>query len=388
MLKKQIEAKLESIAAYLLAFDENKLEGIGIKYGKLGFAIFHLMYYKHSDDIRFLEKGDLIINQTVKGILDGQFGIEGQLENILDLGRFLEFVQIHQLFEVPTNAILQDMDTSLHQQMETYLDDKYFNVMDGALSIGYYFLARCGSTQHTLASLEQLLLRLESTGELDEHNHIRWKSVFHNGTPLVGYHGSCSIINYACKMIDLGILVETSKKLIRKSLEYVFANKVDLPTNFFRIKGGEDMKRAALELPYGDLFVGYTLYRAGEVLGDEALRSLAIDVYDLAITRLDDETVVVDSGIAHGIMGTAMMINKMYRLSGKEAYLKATEQCYKRSLSYFSNPNAPHLNYKSKYEIYPFGSDIGFIAGLSGIGMSYLAFLDPQFTYIEELVQV
>lgn len=387
MLEKAIAEKLGEIAEYLLDYDVDQLATVGFKYGKLSVALFNLLYYNYSKDPRFMEKGDVLVHKLVREVLvDGIPPGARMRESLIDFGIFLELINKYDLFEVSTNEILNDLDQTMIVTARELLANKNIDIINGGLNVAEYFIWRNHSTPTAKAYLEEILCALESAAYRDEAGRIYWKSITYDEQVFTGILGSSAVICYALKMIEMEINPEVAKKLIRDTADFILAHQEYNPAYFFTVTIGEPAEGLyPLKWLYGDLVPAYALYRAGDVCGEEDWKTLAMAAYDAAAGRLDEPKVILDAGFAHGIAGTALMFYKMNALTGKSLYKTTLHQCYQKSIERYYRPDI-ETKYQAYYRVEGTGDSIGFISGIVGVGLSYLAFLDQRFQFYERLL--
>lgn len=379
--------KLSEIADFLLDYDYNELSTIGIRYGKLGIALFLLIYGKHSKSQKFSDKADQIISDVIKDLLNGNLSTKRPRENLVDFGRFMEFTNKHKLYASQTNCFLQDLDVYFTKEMKMLISIGDYDVIDGALSIGYYYILRFNSQPEIKEELAYLVKSVYNMGKVDAQGDLYWVSTLFDGDRIyLGVHGSAQIILFAEKLLKLGIEQETCLTIIRKASNFIKKNTIDSPVCKFPVVIGYPIQRGPLEWAYGDLQVAYSLMIAGLVLNDVSLQKLAAKAYRFSSERIMIDNVVVDAGLVHGIMGTAIMFNKMYQLTDEKVFKEAVRCCCNRAIDQYFTHDSPYLKYQAKYEIDIPGSHVSFISGLSGIGIAFLAIEDQSHHYFDELL--
>lgn len=387
MNKKEVYNELDSISDFLFQYDINQLSTIGVRYGKLGVALFDLIYASFSKNQSFYKKADEIINIVVQDVLENNISDKRVIENIVDFGKFLEFVKKNKLYNVETNKLLVDLDEFLLSEMNALFDEGDYDVIGGALSVGYYFLLRYNSDKKVITILENTIERLYDLAIKDRNDQLYWRSTLFEGDRIyLGIHGSSAAILFAFRLLELNIKPQLCEEIIRKSCNFIIETEFNHDLCHFPVIIGYPIERGPLEWAYGDLLVGFVLYKTGLKTNNNVFKEKAIKAYDYALKRIHNDNVVVDAGIVHGIIGTAIMFDKMHLLSGEIKYKQTAYDCFKIAFTKFNNDFNGPLGFKAKYDIDCPGSDISFISGISGIGIALIALIESDYYYFDELL--
>ena len=383
----KLEKELFNISEYLINFDESQLDTIGVRYGKLGVALFHLFFYKHYKINSHKIKGHNIILSALEDVMNNKISTKRTRENIVDFGKTMEILKNINFYYSDTNSYLEDLDELLFEECKVLLnEEKDYDIVDGALSIGFYFIERYHSNINIKTYLEEIIQSLYSLSTETETGSIFWTSaLFDKDRVYIGVHGSCSIIMFAYKLLDLGISPLISQNIINKGIKFVVESLHDHPLCFFPIVIGYKIEKGPLEWVYGDLYVGYTLNIIGEYLKNEKFVKLSKSVYDLASSRIDEEQIVADAGVVHGITGTSLMFYNMFTKTDDVKYKNISIDCCNKVFNFKNNENG-YLGYKAKYDIDIPGSDISLSSGLSGIGISIISLIKNDMSLINKFL--
>lgn len=378
---------LKKIADFLYEYKYKELTTIGVSYGRTGVATFLLIYSKYYKNKNFYDKGEEIISNVIDDIIKGNLQEKRKRENLNEFGIFMEFAVKHKLLNIDTNSFLEYFDEFIFEQMVDLLEKGDYDVASGALSMGYYFISRYNSKEGIKTYLNFLLKKILEISKNSEKGHIYWQSTLFDGDRIyLGMHGSSQIILFCLKLYQLGIEKELCLEIIEKASWYMVENRIKHKKCFFPIVIGYPIERAPLEWAYGDLLVAYTLYLSGNLLKIDVFKNLAIQSFELASNRIEDSKVVVDAGLVHGTMGTALMFQKIYYLTKEEKYRVAAIHCSINAKSYFDKYDSPYLSYKAYYEIDNPGSHVSFYSGLAGIGTAIMGVSNNDFMYFDELL--
>lgn len=383
----KLEKELFNISEYLVGFDESLLDTIGVRYGKLGVALFHLFFFKHYRIDSHKIKGHNIILSAFEDVMNNKISNKRTIENIVDFGKTMEILKNLNFYYSDTNSYLEDLDESLFEECKILLvDEKDYDIVGGALSIGFYFIERYHSNKKVKVYLEEIIQNLYSISTETETGSIFWTSaLFDKDRIYIGVHGSCSIIMFAYKLLELGISPLICQNIITSGIKFVVESIHDHPLCFFPIVIGYKIEKGPLEWVYGDLYVGYTLNIIGEYLKNENFVTLSKSVYDRAVTRINEEQIVADAGVVHGITGTSLMFYNMFLKMDSSKYRSISIDCCNKIFN-FKNNESEYLGYKAKYDIDIPGSDISLSSGLSGIGISIISLIKNDVSLINKFL--
>lgn len=306
-----IKNKIYSISEFFINYDEKKLSTIGLRYGKSGIALLHLVMYKYLKRRVHFNKFQQIIQDIIHEFLNDNISDKRRRENVIDFTKFITFLDKEDLLDFETKEILNEFDEYIYKSMKECLIEGDFDVVDGALSMGYYFLQRIDHNKNikTLTELTDILYDIS----IKNKDNIYWISALFNKDRIyTGLHGSASIIIFCEKLYKLGINKKKNHKIIVEAANYLISLKEKKTKYIYPIVVGHINERGPLEIAYGDLLIGYSLYTAGSTINNLDFMKEGVYVFEFHSNRIDEYKVVVDAGIIHGISGTAILYDKMY----------------------------------------------------------------------------
>lgn len=394
--KVHIRKKIDCIYTSL----ENKIKDIddfGLYMGKSGICLF-LYYYqimnkKKQIDIESIV--DTLIDDSAKYEIRGYTDLTFYSEMALFMCHLYERKQIN----INLDDHFSNIDDFLYKGMVLLLSDiKEYGCVNGAISIGMYFLYRyiLGSEEHGkyLDSFIELLSKIA----VKKDNTFEWISIIDSGTFEKGYnlgiaHGIPGILLFLRKLYLMNIKKEVVANLIVKTSNFLLSQKHSLKTQksfFFNVcsqssvspNSGHDSR---LALCYGDLSVGYSLFMVSSILGIERpdLNEIALDILINTTNRTNlDDINVVDAGLCHGTSGLAHMYNRLYHQSNQLKFRESALFWYKETIkmSKFENEYAgyrlPYYLKESEKEICE-RHNLSFLTGIAGTGLSLLSAIYP-----------
>lgn len=389
-IEHRLQSKLKEIASVLEAeSEENKY--VGVLSGISGIALFQFYYSRYLGDDKYADQGVQNLTRMVdlinSGVVFPTFctGIAGACW-VMELLKEEEFVDLEDGF------FSSDIDSFLLDAMHADLQKEYYDFLHGAIGYGYYFLKRFvnASTpddkKRYKEYLDKLISSLKASAKKDNHG-IWWQSWLSQEKEeekrcnLSLSHGVSSIINFLARLAEQPTFYNEVQEILKHAVAYVLANKnkdVALSAtfpNWVTIDNPND-EYSRLAWCYGDLGVGISLLRAGEVLKDTKLYRDAIHILKRTTLRRDvKEANVVDAGLCHGTYGILNIYNFIYKRTGDIVFKDAMDFWVEQSLAM-----DVHTNGYAGYKVWT-GKDMQWVneeallEGIAGIGLSIISYL-------------
>lgn len=375
----QIQNKLSEMYIILKeSIDNNK---IGLMGGSLGITIFFSYYNKYikqesknNESIEILENVfDSVNNGFSNSKLAG--GLSGFVWSVYHLLNedFLSKDSVTGLIVLKSYLI---------KEMYSDIENGYYDYLHGALGIAFG-LSKFRNNNDINLNLERFLEILESKG-IKEKKSIKWKSKITIDENIYCYnlglsHGIPSIIGVLLSLINSNILVEKSTHIIEKTIEYIIesANYKSSHSVFPNvvITNESILYNSRLAWCYGDLGIGITLWRAGNILKREDVKKIAENILIRSTTRKDlQENFVVDAGLCHGTAGIAHIYNRMYNYTGNPKFKETSLYWFNETLKMakYNNGLAGFKAWRTP-ELGGLKNEHGFLEGIAGIGLSLIA---------------
>lgn len=383
--KKKLESKLQEFSAYLISNNTNaKINLISGSAGEILFLCYYSNYFKDETSLSEiyirLEKivNNINVGNDYAPFAGGVCGITWLLEHLVNEG-FIEY---------DLEGLYEDTDEYLNEHMIYYMNNGDYDYLHAALGIANYFLNR--NTSKTNNYLLHFINLLASNSIIDKQQEtISFKSLITNtGNPFLAFnfslsHGMASIIYFLQRCLLHEHFKNNNKvnDLILGLQNFYFKNQNDIRAynSYFPSWIGEtNIKRnSRIAWCYGDLGVGITFLNCGINHSKNEISEYGINVLMKTLNRKDlDKENIVDAGICHGSSGLALIYDRAYNLTKKNAFLKASNYWIDISLNL-----STHADGICGYKAYlgteiDFVNETGFLEGISGIGLVFLSKLD------------
>lgn len=394
-LKDQVEAELSRLNQYYLEKDDT-LDNIGLYMGMSGSCLLLSLNYLTSGDEIYYEKLDSLlqkINDTISGNPNPDASFSAGLAG---WGWLIEYISEKGILGTDADLLLSDVDGYLSSQMNAMLSKNNLDQLNGALGVGRYFLKR-GQTQEVFTLLTYLEQhKIESEGEI-KWRRENWRK---EGTYFYDFslaHGVTGIMQFLISCFRNNIAKERCLYLIAGAARFLINNRQSFETagSFFPgIINFEDYQTGALTNDqsrlawcYGDLTVFYILLEAAEVLEDQKLREIAIaGLLKNTLRKSFEETSVIDAGFCHGASGIVHIFNKLWKKTNQESFLRSAEFWLEQTLAY-SSGKAAEEGYKflvGNFEERSLKNCTTLLEGSTGVALTYLSYLNPEFSDWDE----
>lgn len=361
--------------------------------GLLGLSLFYSYYAIYTDHTRYFEKAEEFLLKGISSFDLSKFqrihktdSLDAHLAHI---GRFIEFSKANRLLEMDTGDYLSDIDNTLLGLMKSKISTGNFDLNCGALASGYYYLSRTEHTHLINGHLTALVHGMEEMAFKDADGDYYWETPpLLNRVYLGISHGSASIISFLTNVYERGTAQDSCRRILSKAANFLRKQKHDYGRGLFpNYIGDSDTGPKQFSLCYGDLGIGYALYRAGIVLQEEHLLTEATIILEDCLTRKREDNLTLDASILYGASGLAAAFEKIYTINNDQRYLDAAGYWYLQIPAYAVHKNE-FAGYKTRLV---HASDLwntSFGWGVIGIGVSLMRFMKPELPPIGPLLYI
>lgn len=208
-------------------------------------------------------------------------------------------------------------------------------------------------------------------------------------------HGSCGIVLFLLKCCDLYNLHNVLMPLLKGSIDWM-VNKLEkennrLPYNYSTKPSGT----GKLGWCYGDQSIAFTLLRYSETFNCDKAKAKAYQLIEQSASKPIEQTGVqyyptygyYDMRICHGTSSVAYMWLKMYHIT-KDENIKALADKWMNITLDNLEIFLPQLDKIAELEKdnEKLDTSMGFLNGLSGVGLALIAFQNPKLSYWDKLL--
>ncbi|WP_062055276.1 lanthionine synthetase C family protein [Aquimarina longa] len=400
----QLRNKLQEISKILDTEDAENNE-VGVLSGVSGIALFQFYYSKFLDDDIHADKGVESITKIVEYINDG-FSYPTFCVGIAGACWALEILKEEDFVELEDDFLSSDLDPYLLEAMRGAVQEENYDFLHGAIGYGYYFLKRYENTtseklkKEYALYIEELILALKKSSKNDERG-TWWESDLRKEKEIRGCnlslsHGISSMINFFSRVVKHDDFRDVVQELLEQTVRYVLSCKFkdNSVTSMFPswvVNDKETTEETSrLGWCYGDLGIGISLLRAGEVLEDPQLYEEAIIVLKHSTKRRDlEEASIMDAGLCHGAYGILLIYNFLYRKTKETVFKEASDFWAMQALTMATHEQgyAGYMAWRGA-KVEEWKKEISLLEGVAGVGLSIISYLAPFDTKWEECLLI
>ena len=370
---------------------------ISLMTGLSGIPLFYYMLYLYSDEKKYLEYIEKIIEYIFEHINEsdqkigttfssGVSGI-GFMLNILEkTGNFKnldledKLLIIDEILLDTVDYFLSYIDNLEHKQKVEQID-----FLHGVLGIAYYTLERFEkiSEKNKIVSLfEKISEIIISDGQnaYDLRDVTEISESFQK-TNLGLAHGHVSYILILIKFLEKFPQNLKVREALTESTNTILLFENDNDKSFCKFPSIAVNKKTAfynihLGWCYGDQSVSYALYKAGNLLKDDFLIDKSNQIALSTLKRNDIESALInkdryDAGFCHGTASVAYNHCKWYKITKdknfEDLYVKFTKETLLKAK--YDDGLAGFMKYNGEGELV---QAIGILDGITGIGVFLL----------------
>ncbi|WP_109301768.1 lanthionine synthetase C family protein [Aquimarina sp. AU474] len=388
--KKVLENKLHEIYNTLKTYDTQE-QNIGVLAGLSGVSLFQFHYARFMGLDEPADIGAEIISEVVEHINNG-YTFPTFCSGIAGAGWVLAFLDQEEFIEIDSDDLLTDLDVFLFEAMKNDIEREYYDFLHGALGYGYYFLKRYEGTKSQelknkyKAYIITLLEALQKSSRIDANGNTWWEFDLNveegtRGGNLSLSHGISSIINFLSRLYPHEDFKTQLGTMLDGAIAYVLSHKKEdhQQTALYPSWVYEGMPKdinSRLAWCYGDLGIGISLWRAGQVLNNSNYTEEALEMMKHSTKRKDiKEAGVVDTGHCHGAAGIANIYRFMFQETQDKVFEDAAgywlDQLLKMAIH--ENGDAGFMQWKGDTKEYQKESNL--LEGIAGIGLTIISFL-------------
>lgn len=213
---------------------------------------------------------------------------------------------------------------------ERYLKEGNYDLFYGFIGLSQSLSLFCGCDEYIKLSRSFFLNTVEKEGVFS-----KWPSLFIDKSGNYNFglaHGMPSIVLQLVKLYELKPEEgETFRRLALSCCKYLLDKKQDYKIvgsyfpNYHKNDNSESQE-SRLAWCYGDLGVGYCLWKAGNVFSDEQIAKVGLEVLLTCAARTEiKSTMIADLCLCHGSSGLILFFKRLYEFTGLLEFRVAAE---------------------------------------------------------------
>jgi lantibiotic modifying enzyme len=346
--------------------------------GFLGISLFYYYLFLLKKDESYLIKSIGILESVIEKLNNG---CEYDSNDIIDLSKYLFFLYSKKIIEIDEiKNSLEQLEIYLITILNYKLEENDLDSINGLISLGYLFLDLSEIDSKYLTYLTKIFKIIDNLKQSkNKDNEYFWFfDVRDKGKPIVefGYfHGTSGIINFLNCLCEKKIEFEKCKNIITKAISFLEKNKRENGINFYphSINPSNEYKYQKYQnINYGDIGIGYTIYRSGLILHNNTFKKIGIETLENAANFRDNTgDYIKDAELIYGSAGLFAFFDKIGSEQPNKLFNTARQYWLEKTINYNNN--------KTKfagYETYINGFDediqVSFAHGIAGIGITLI----------------
>ncbi|RSK37522.1 lanthionine synthetase LanC family protein [Hymenobacter metallilatus] len=384
---------LHTIADYLTGPEARTLPNFGVGTGKGGTVLFLCHYAAYTGNTQYydqaLEQLEAALGemnpQTYKSSYNSNY-----FQELAELGNLLCYLGSQGHLDWDSELLLSKVDALLEGRLQHHLASKNLEIINGALSVGVYFLRR---QRHSAVARRNLLLLLDALEELhegDEDTGYYWTCcVIQEPRVYTGIsHGSAMLISFLAAVYEADVRPQECARLMHYATKFLLRTRMDANQNLssFPLWQGKEEPTSNLCLLYGDLGTAYAIIRAATILGNSYYLEEATQIA-LRTTRRTAlaDTYLYDASLWYGTSGTYLLYAALYRLTRVEEFARAAQFWLEGLPRLATHPNE-YLGFSSYFFKQNPAAQQGFNFGVTGIGLTLIQALSKGQYSVDDFI--
>ncbi len=384
-LQSEVEENLKLIANKLKDVYQNK--NIGLLSGNSGIALFLFYYAKHIQSNKYYQIAMDVVDDIFNKVESSKV-YNTYCNGIIGFAWFLEHICTNNFVEYDNTSFIEEIDSFIAKTTIDELHNENLDFIHGSVGGLLYLTKRYSNNPKPdlLKAILKYVNILNKTKVLPIDEQEGRKNI-----NLGMAHGIPAILIILCKIYNLGLNKEETKKLIHYYVEYIISNemiksdyKCIFPSNINSTDG--NMTPSRMAWCYGDLGIAYSLLSASKIIKDKKYLSLFDHIIDNSLKRINDirnpYEYVKDAMFCHGTSGIAHMFLRMSFSTKKQDCYNISKYWLNETLKFSrtSSMNIQIDNYKSyNPELNSMKeNDFSLLGGITGIGLSLLSFVSDE----------
>jgi class I lanthipeptide synthase len=369
------------------------VRGASLAHGSSGIALFYtyLSQISNTSPI-FADEADRFISHACDalGIVPMQGGLYRGLSGIAWTVQHLQGLLYDDESDDPETDPNEEIDSLLAHHWAKL---EKFDVWEGCVGLGVYALERYPHSNSKIL-LELLIKQLDRLA-VHTGKGIAWftppgtlpgrtKSIYPGGFYSLGVaHGISGVISFLSRVHALGILPDTTAKLLDGAVSWLLAQQCEKGSplifpQFLLPPDNKPLSTGTFGWCHGDLGLAAALISAAGCTGESSWKTKAIEAANASVDYLNklSETACYDPCLCHGTAGLGHLFNRIYQSTGIEPFKEEAWKWFQQTIK-LRNPGRGIAGF-SNFGINEDGElvelyDPGFIQGATGIGLALLA---------------
>ena len=352
------------------------LKTIGLIEGISGISLFNYFLFLHNENDKYFENVSLYLEQAFELLSKGEDLQRFNMFDLVEVGKYLCFLNREGVID-NENVVtyLLELDLPIKNLLRQKIEEKDLDAIGGIVAIGHYLL----EANHLIGYQIEIENIVEIINKLSivKEDTIHWQFTFRdkeNPTIESGFfHGISGVLFFLALVFEKKILKNTCEKLIQGGVKFLQNHQNSSGINWFPYDLKTKKKLSYQSLVYGDVGIGYAIYRIGTILNNAQYTKMGICILENAAKFRDDSNIFIrDAELIYGSSGLFALFDSLVQETGNYIFEKASAYWLEKTLNHGKN-DTPWAG--SDTYINGFDEDIqlSFSHGICGIGIALIA---------------
>ena len=368
-----IDTAIDSIE-HALSESLHYFDAISLNEGILGLSLFYYYYHQYTGQAKHLDKTADYLHEVFDKLSNGTVK-RFDSRDLLGLGRCLCFYEKEGLISTEElgNSLGQINDQAL-ALLATKSEKKDLDAIAGVLGIGHYLLD--AGQFAPKGTIERIIDLIEGLAAYHEDGSAYWYFPLRDqANPIVEmgfYHGIAAVVYWLARAAHQGIMPSRCAQLAKAAMATLLSNKRASGINLFPFEMGKKEMLSYQTINYGDLGIGFALYKAGEVFGEAHFRNAGLEVLENTCEYRDPTRRNIRAAeLVYGSTGLFAVLSSLYHETQMPCFEEAYQYWLNQSLA-FNDRDTPWAGYETYYNGFDKDIQICFNHGICGIGIALI----------------
>lgn len=346
--------------------------------GFLGISLFYYYLFLFKKEESSLVKSIKILESVFEKL---NSGYEYNSNDIIELSKYLFFLYSKKIIEInEIKNCLEQLDIYIITILNNKVKENDLDSINGLISLGYLFLDLSEIDSKYLTYLSEIFKIIDNLKQSKNNdNEYYWFFYMRDKVkPIIelGYfHGISGIINFLNCLCEKNIESEKCENIIKKAISFLENYKKKVGINFYphSINSNHEFKYQKYQnINYGDIGIGYTIYKSGLILQNNTLKKTGIEILENAANFRDNNgDFIKDAELIYGSSGLFAFYDKIENEHPNKLFKSAKQYWIEKTINYNNNETK-----FAGYETYINGFDddiqTSFAHGIAGIGIALI----------------
>ena len=376
IMNKIIEERINEIEESIN--NNNSSITLDLSDGFLGISLFYYYLFLLKKDEYYLKKSIEILESVFEKL---NSRCEYNSIDIIELSKYLFFLCSQKIIDIDEiKDSLKQLDIHLITIFNNKLEENDLDSINGLISLGYLFLDLSEIDSKYLIILSEILKKIDNLKQSKNNGdeYFWFFNMRDKVKPIIElgfFHGTSGIINFLNCLYEKNIEFEKCKNIITKSISFLENYKKKDGINFYphSINSSNEFKYQKYQnINYGDIGIGYTIYKSGLILQNNTFKKKGIEILENAANFRDSNgDYIKDAELIYGSSGLFAFFDKIQNEHSNRLFKVARQYWLEKTINY-NNSKTKFAGYDTYINGFDEDIQVSFAHGIAGIGIALI----------------